>query len=188
MSVIAFIDPGSAKAGPGCAVAVFAYAHLVAAVFERTQSGRDLGLLRGLSRVVVERPVTQGSRTRAARPQDLMALSWAGALLAGALAGRSGCPIVELPASDADAVRGWKGSEPKPMQHARAWAVLSSAERDVLGGARVERTILAAREKGALDRWGKSGVAYYPKAFVEHNLLDAAAMGLTYLGRIERVG
>lgn len=187
------IDPG--VSGYGCACAAFAGGRLAASWFER--AGRSdphketppHGLVSiAFDVIIVERPVLQGDRTRAARPQDLMALAWEGAMLAGMYAGRDAARVIEWPASDTRDGRGWKGSEPKPVQHARLWRILDPDEREIIGGDRVGAAIMAAREKGALNRWGRPGASYYPRAFTEHNKLDAVALGATFLGRLERNG
>lgn len=174
MTSLLAIDPGVAA----CACAAFNDQRLVGVWFE--PASREALCDLAFDGVIVERPALQGDRTRAARPQDLMALAWHGAMLAGMFAGRDGAPVVELTPQE------WKGSEPKPVQHARLWGVLDDAERDVLGGAKTERAIFAARERGALNRWSRPGASYYPRAFVTHNLLDAAALGATYVGRLGR--
>jgi hypothetical protein len=183
MSSLLAIDPGVAA----CACAAFVDARLAHVWFERPCDAASLTEI-AFDEIIVERPALQGDRTRAARPQDLMALAWEGAMLAGMFAGRDGAAMISRPANDTRDERGWKGSEPKPVQHARLWAVLDAAERDVLGGSKTERIILAARERGALNRWSRPGASYYPRAFVTHNLLDAVALGATYLGRIVRTG
>jgi hypothetical protein len=132
----------------------------------------------GVDVIIVEQPQVD-RRTRTAVP-EVVALSWHGALLAGEFAGREAAPVVAVTPSE------WKGSEPKPQHHARLWEILSAEERRVLGGVATQRAILAARQKGALTRWSKPGAAYYPRAFVMHNLLDAAALGAWYTGRLER--
>jgi hypothetical protein len=195
MKTMIAIDPG--HAGRGNAVAQFEGERLVHTWFERTvtQSMKSVGYKHGavgrkvwegnrggLDLVLVERPEYQGQRSQAARPTDLMNLAWSGALLAGQFSGRDGCPIIELPPSV------WKGSESKPVNHKRLWAVLDAAEREVLGGLVTEKAIRAACVKGALARWGISGAACYPKSFDTHNLLDAAAIGCYFLGRLKKVG
>jgi hypothetical protein len=186
MNAILAIDPGVAV--PGCACAAFKDARLLGTWFERVRD-EPLACEIKFGRVIVERPVLQGDRTRAARPQDLMALAWEGAMLAGMYAGRDSTDLIAWPASDTkEHGRGWKGSEPKPVQHARLWAALDPAERLILGGDPVERAIMKAREKGALNRWSRPGASYYPRTFITHNLLDAVALGATYLGRIVRTG
>lgn len=82
----------------------------------------------------------------------------------------------------------WKGSEPKPQNHARLWDELTAAERAVLGGDATYRQIDKALEKGALCRWSMRGAEYYPRSFRTHNLLDAAALGCFHLGRLAKVG
>jgi hypothetical protein len=209
------IDPGSAGEGNACAL--YVGGELVGAWFARYQSALPWGQCAGvrLGTVVIERPAYQGARSDAARVQDLIALAWSGALLAGAYAGRDGAELVEHTPNDVrdprcprhgrmaprlvrDPVaaarvaarpctckRGWKGSEQKPVHHARLLEVLAPAELEVLGGGDTARRILAARQKGALDRWGKPGATYYG-AWTGHNLLDAAALGAYHLGRLGR--
>jgi hypothetical protein len=130
--------------------------------------------------IVVERPEYQGERTQSARPQDLIALAWAGARAAAYAAGESTAEIIELTPSK------WKGTEPKPIHHARLWAILSAPERAILGGDATGAAIEAAVERGAMSRWSKPGVAYYARSFKTHNLLDAAALGAHYLGRLPK--
>lgn len=188
MSTLLSIDPGFAGRGNACAV--FVDRVLVGVWFERVLTGtasrpapcaaKPGQVGSGLDLIIIERPEYQGARTLGARPQDLMGLAWSGAMLAGAFAGRDGAPIVEMTPTE------WKGTEPKPRQHARLWRALSDEEREVLGGEATERAIYAAREKGALNRWQRSGASYYQKKFDTHNLLDAAALGCTYLRRLEK--
>ncbi len=175
------IDPGSAGAGNACAA--FANGVISWAWFERASRATSGGAV-PFATVVVERPAYQGARSDAARVADLIDLAWSGALLAGAYAGRDGARLVEYTPAQ------WKGSVQKPIHHYRLWQVLTPAERLVLGGADTERRILAAREKGALDRWGKPGAAYYgsSKGATVHNLLDAAALGAYHLGRLTKGG
>jgi hypothetical protein len=208
------IDPG--HAGKGNACTAFQSATLVEAWFERVVPGGAPLIARpewesrrgAFLEVVVERPAYQGQRSDEARPIDLINLSWSGAMLAGAFLGRDGARLTEYTPNDVrdkdcpfhgrkaamsgrrfcTCSRGWKGSEHKPVHHKRLWGVLSKAERKVLGGPLTEKQIIAACEKGALDRWAKSGVKYYPKNFDMHNLLDSSALGCYHLGRLERVG
>lgn len=170
------IDPG--HAGEGNACAAFATSGRLGAVwFERRSA--NLAHDYHVNAVVVERPAYQGARSDAARVADLLNLAWSGALLAGAYAGRDGAELVEYTPAQ------WKGSEQKPIQHARLWRVLDAEERALLGGAATERRVLEAREKGALNRWSKPGATYYG-AWRGHNLLDAVALGCVHLGRLER--
>ena len=170
------IDPGVAA---GCAVALFYQGALAGVRFARARSAQVLDGL-GVTVVVVERPEYQGARSLASRVQDLLALSWEGAALAAWYAGRAGAELVELTPSQ------WKGSEPKPIHHARLWAQLTLSERAILGGDATGAAIERAVEKGALSRWARPGASYYPRAFVTHNQLDAVALGCHYLGRLPR--
>jgi hypothetical protein len=131
--------------------------------------------------VVVEQPEYQGERSDKAKTQVLLALAWHGAMLAGQFAGRDQAPIHAYP------VRAWKGSTAKPMHHHALWNVLSGGEQRLLGGMATKRAIDKACEKGALDRWRKEGVRYYPRTFETHNLLDAVALGMHHTGRFRIV-
>lgn len=215
--MILAIDPG--VAGEGCAVGV-AHPHSGAIEDVWFERPRPLdGAVRAtltrhaqrVTQVLVERPVYQGERSENARTQDLLDISWDGAMLAGMYAGRDQCPIVELPPSDTTDARcpvhggkkyrkreagledctcqrGWKGSEPKPLMHGRMWDVLTKRERGMLGGASTARMIESAIEKGGLSRWSKAGVDYYPKSWTMHNKLDVACMIGVYTNRVQRVG
>jgi hypothetical protein len=131
-----------------------------------------------VSTVVVERLQFRGM-VDLPRASRLIDMACAGYLAAGcALA--CGGELVELTPKQ------WKGEEHKPIHHARLWGVLMAKEKELLGGIDTSRTIAAAVEKGALDRWRRPGVSYYPAAFKTHNLLDAVALGCTYLGRLEK--
>lgn len=188
MNIIA-IDPGVHR----CACAAYAGGLLVEAWYETAQTF-ERGEAPAPSRavcyecgsrgdpprsdvIVIEQPQFD-ARTRSAQ-REVFLLGWHGALLAGSFAGRDQCPIV------AAEPREWKGSEPKPQHHARLWEELSATERRVLGGARTGELILSARRAGALARWAKPGAYYYGKNTV-HNLLDAAALGAWYAGRLEK--
>jgi hypothetical protein len=188
------IDPG--YAGKGNACAAFASGELAETWFERAvtfgpnkpppravdarkraQHARAAG---HFDEVVWEKP-QQDARSRAVPPEILISLTAAGALLAGAFAGRDGARIIEYRPSE------WKGSEPKPVMHRRMWKILSAAERRILGGDATDQAIRAAQEKGALRAWKIPGAACYPKAFDTHNILDAVALGCVHLGRLARV-
>jgi hypothetical protein len=184
MTGVLAIDPGYAGDGNACAWTWRGDLHDV--WFERY--GREPGDSRAtmaderaINAVVIERP-QQDARSYGVPPEVLIKLAWESALLAGAYAAINGAPLVELTPSE------WKGSEPKPQMHARLWAELLPVERELLGGERTGNTIFAAREKGARDRWGKPGVAYYPRAFKTHNLLDAVALAFVHGGRLEKRG
>lgn len=176
---VLFIDPDYGKDSKGCACVAFFDGVLTLAWFERP--GENKWVPYGLDEVVVEQP-QQDERSRPVPPAVLMRLSWDGALLAGLYAGRHGCSVQGWTPHQ------WKGSEPKSVQHARMWEVLEPSEREMLGGYATECAILAARRKGALKRWKPHASAYYPKSFNTADLLDAAAMGCTWLGRMRKVG
>lgn len=185
------IDPGYAGAGNACAA--FEAGVLVETWFEKAvtfaprapagpaRATRWAAAAGYFHEIVIERPQQDG-RSRGVPPDTLIRLAWAGALLAGAFAGRDGAPIVEYTPSE------WKGSEPKPVQHARLWTVLAEGERARLGGEATYRTIMAACEKGALKRWAIAGAACYPRSFTLHNILDAVALGCVHLGRLRKAG
>lgn len=178
-STLVAIDPGSA--GRGSAWAAFDARGVLRAVGFATAGTAAVVIAQlgpsAAARIVVERPAYQGARSRGAHVGDLINLAWDGAALAYLLAGRLRGDVTERTPAQ------WKGSEPKPRQHARAWRLLTYAERDVLGGDATHLAIERATERGALDRWKKPGVTYYPRAFIAHNLLDAVALGLVTLGR-----
>lgn len=163
--IILSIDPGVAES----AQALIQHERLIEVGF------RSLGawLWRGeaVDLVVVERPEYQGARSDAARTQDLLALSWAGAKAAYSV----GVEVREV------TPREWKGSTPKPVHHLRLWEdCLNDAERKLFAPD-TGRRIMQAAEKCAL-RPGKPGASYYGR-WDGHNLLDAAALGLAFVGR-----
>ena len=186
LSVIA-IDPGYAMRGEGCACAAVVHGELKTVWFARP-ADRVKGLpfakihvapITAVDSVVVEQP-QQDARSWGIPPATLIKLAWDGALLTGLYAGELGCSVVAVTPSQ------WKGSTPKPVAHGRMWEILTPAERAVLGGDDTAAKIAAAKRKGGLDRWGKPGVSYYPRAWDGHNLLDAAALALTYVGRLKK--
>ena len=180
--MIVAIDPGHAGEGNACALFDDG-GRLVRVWFERIHATRvwSTSMPRGVHvHVVVERPEYQGARTSGARPIDLMNLAWSGALLAGAVVGLGATLHERTPTQ-------WKGAEPKPRCHARLWEALDVEERRVLGGERTAAAIEAALEKGALRRWQIAGAACYGAKFTAHNLLDAAAIGCTFLGRMRKI-
>ncbi len=189
MTALVAIDPGYAEAGKGCACAAFVDGRLVEVWFERPVTFKAAPeprprthVVRGAFDLVLIEALGERGPGDGVKVGTLVKLAWNGALLAGSFAGRDQCPIVALTPKE------WKGSEPKPAHHWRLWAALDASERKVLGGTCTERAIAAAREKGALSRWSRPGAAYYPRAFDTHNLLDAAALGATYLGRLAKLG
>lgn len=168
MTSVLAIDPGAET----CACVTFAEGVLVHADFTIETSGP-------LREVVVER-MQADERTRHVDVRHVLACQFMGALCAGLAAGRTGAVVTWYTPTE------WKGTEPKPLQHARLWEVLTDTERVVLGGGATLRAINAAVEKGALRRWKISGAECYPRSFKGHNLLDAASLGCVHLGRLER--
>jgi hypothetical protein len=172
------IDPGYEKKGGGCACARALCGTLEDVWFARAS---DVEGVEPVDHVIVEQP-QQDARSWGVPPAVLIKLAWEGAALAGLYAGASGaqlhCPTVSE----------WKGGEKKPAHHARLWAVLTPAERAVLGGDATHRVIKAACEKGALCRWKLPSDQLYPSSFKTHNLLDAAALLMWALGRLTKEG
>ena len=175
------IDPGYARRGQGCAVALFEEGLLCALGFARpdTVPLRDFAP-RAASEVVWECPQVD-ARTRSATPH-VVQLAAVGGTLAGMYAGACACRAVAIPPTT------WKGATPKPVHHARMWRALCSAEQTMLGGAETRERIEQAARSGALDRWGKPGASYYPVTWDTHNLLDAVGLGLWRLRRVDRDG
>ena len=181
------IDPGYAKRDHGCACAYGTESLGLCDVWfeRRTDRPRDIPIL---TDVAVEMP-QQDERSRAIPPAVLMALSWEGAALAYRYAAKPNARIHELTPSE------WKGSEPKPAQHARLLKVLGEEELDAIAVSRgafaraadVRAYVLAALDKGARDRWRKRGVEYYPARSITHNLLDAVAIWATIMGRFRKL-
>lgn len=131
--------------------------------------------------ILVERPIfrAQDARYRQVSPQTLIDLAWSAARAAYSLAGSNARKVVELTPQE------WKGTEPKPVQHARLLEVLSDAELALVGGEDTRYRVLASQRKGALDRWSRPGVSYYGR-WTGHNVLDAVALALTYVGRLAK--
>lgn len=180
------IDPGYAKRGKGCACAMLDGGELVSVWYARPGhwargdiDERAAFVEHDVHRVIVEQPQQDG-RSWDIPPSVLMRLSWDGALLAGLYAGALGAAVIPRTPS------AWKGSTPKPVQHCALWDLLTVHERALLGGPETEKRLLAARRKGALERWRKPGASYYPSSFHEHNLLDAVALGAIEIGRMKK--
>lgn len=176
MSDLFAIDPGVRQ----CAVAVAANSNLV-----DTRMVPSHEMPRPSSPycdVILEKPQADG---RSMTTDDAIALTEAGANLARAVAGREH-------SVRAVTVREWKGGVPKPIHHARLWAVLTDAERDILGGLATARAIQLACERGAVDRWAKDGKLFYRARElptvdglkITHDILDAAALLMFGLGRL----
>jgi hypothetical protein len=176
MASILYIDPGVCDVQrkgvklriDGCACAHFVDG-LATSVFFAAECGPQAG---AFDLVVIERPHIRGNSTP--NPQDIVDLAWDGAALAYSL----GAPVSwYLPQQ-------WKGGIPKPAFHRRMWPHLSAAERRLFPAETLD-VIKAAAQKGALDKWARSGADYYPKRFRTHNLLDAIGIGLYDLGRYD---
>lgn len=181
MRTLLAIDPGYAARGQGCACAAFVDQRLYSVWFERPPQPNpvdsDLECLLDFGLVVVEKPQADG-RTRGIDPSVVIELAWVGAALGGMYSGRDGCGL------KGTLVSAWKGSVPKPVHHKRLWQRLDGNERAVLGGLKTLEAIERACTKGALERWSKPGTRYYSASFTTHNLLDAAALGMHELGRL----
>lgn len=161
------IDPGASS----CAFALFTERVLCCVWFAETPVDCVV------HEVVVER-MQADERTRHIDVRHLLACQASGMRAAGVAEGR-GARFTSLSPTE------WKGSEQKPIQHARMWdRVLGPPEREALGGANTRAMIERALEKGASRRWRISGAECYPRAWPGHNLLDAAALGCVYLGRM----
>ncbi len=133
--------------------------------------------------VIWERPQCDG---RDFTVDDAIAVTAAGATLAGRIAGRTGTIREVTP-------REWKGSIPKPVHHSRLWRILTDAERALLGGGATSVAIVDACERGAADGWAKPGARYYRVRelatvgglLIDHNILDAVALLMFGLGRLK---
>lgn len=178
-SILVAIDPGFAKRGQGCAVAVFRDGRLVDSGFERPERAAPLRWPPPASvRVVWECPQVD-ARTRVSVPA-IVQLAAVGGTLAGMYAGANAThaePVSPL---------AWKGAVAKPVAHGRMWALLDERERTLLGGDATLAAIEAAKRAGALSRWSKPGAAYYAASWTMHNVLDAVGIGLWALGRVMR--
>jgi len=175
------IDPGYGRKTGGNACAGVVGGTLIAAWFERPEHFLHIVEKGDYGYVIAEQPQQDG-RSWEVPPAVLISLAWQGALLAGLYAGAAGAQLLDPTVTE------WKGSENKVPMHRRLWRILTPAERLVLGGMETERAIAAAVEKGALCRWSKSGAELYPSKFTTHNLLDAAALLMVALGRLEKIG
>jgi hypothetical protein len=167
------IDPGAET----CACVAFVNDRITAAGFALPP---DWVPVPGAPCVVVVERMQADERTRHVDVRHVLACQWNGAFCAAYLSGRTGAAVQWYTPTE------WKGSEPKPVQHARLWDILDDAERAVLGGPPTLATIQKAVDKGAARRWKIAGADCYPRKFVTHNLLDAAALGCTHIGRMEK--
>jgi hypothetical protein len=184
MTVLA-IDPGFARSGKGCALALSdASKHLTwtgwaRPILETHFAPIDLTQVpfsSGPDIVVWEVPQLDG------RSEDkvatLIELMHQGSLVAMQVACEFDATLAELTPTQ------WKGSEPKPQAHARMWRALTAAERKLLGGDATWREIDEACERGALERWKRPGASYYRRGWTQHNILDACQLNLTYTRRL----
>lgn len=167
--MILSIDPGSAKPGPACAY--FKDGRLFHVEFSYRPTGA------GVRTVIVERLETRGAAD-VSRFKTLVDMAWCGAIAAGYAAAFHDAQIIEVTPFQ------WKNNEPKPTNHKRLWKALSPAERLILGGEATGQIIEHAVTKGALSKWRVTGAECYPKGFKTHNLLCAAAIGASHLGRM----
>lgn len=175
-AAILAIDPGYARKSKGCACAYVVGADVKRVWFERPANAVRGWPLTPLHYIVWERPEVR-VRSNGARPipaEHLIELAAVGAELAG----RYGC--AHGLACEAVKPSIWKGSIPKPTHHRNLWCSLDPASREVLGGEATAAEIEAAVERGALDRWGRAGVSYYPRGWDGHNLLDAVALAFAF--------
>lgn len=174
MSRIIAIDPGFAAKGQGCACAALVGGALVRVWFARYDGTcrAAVAALRSTAqadRVVWEIPQFD-RRSRAIDPTNLIKLAEAGAGLANRYAQHLGAAVVAMTPT------AWKGGQEKPKHHHHLWQSLDLDEQEILGGAATAAAIEAACEKGAACRW-RPGTEWYPRGFLAHNLLDAAALG-----------
>lgn len=138
------------------------------------------------SRAVVEIP--ERVNVAGVQPDDLIRVAVAGARMAErCVRGAPGTVLEVRPAE-------WKGSVPKPICHSRMWAKLDDSEIDLLGGMKTGYAIKLACDRGAADRWKKDGKRYYRArelstvdgTKITHDILDAVALGMWYVGRYAR--
>ena len=160
------IDPGYAKRGQGSACAYFVGRTLTAVWFARCPPPLPPDAW-NWAKVVWEQPQVD-QRTRIA-VVEIVRLAAEGGTLAGYYAGLRRAEVVPVTPSS------WKGSVPKPINHASLWKALQPDER-ALFPPDTEARIQRAVEKGALERWKRPGAVYYG-TWDAHNLLDAVGIG-----------
>lgn len=173
------IDPGYAKHGDGCAVALFSARKRLAAwwfVRSRDWDNDDPEIPQGstIQEVVWEEPQFDGRATPATMIASIH-LAAEGGTLAGLYAGAYGAHVIPRTPQE------WKGSEHKPPMHARLWDKMLPSER-ALFPSTTGSIITATCRAGGLDRWRKSSAEYYPRNFELHNILDAVALGRRTIG------
>jgi hypothetical protein len=125
------------------------------------------------ARAIVERPQKDG---RVMSVETVIDLSTCAALAGGSFL-QAGAELVEVTPWL------WKGVEPKAQMHYRAWNVLTTAEQILLGAGAYDE-VIEARKRGALARWAPHRNAYYAEKSRTPDKLDAACLGLWYLGRL----
>jgi hypothetical protein len=172
------IDPGNEGGLGVCACAAFERRKLVALWFQ-SYSGPLIGttwgdtqyphgLYPGLFDAALEVPMIypQGHE----RPNDLIKLGIAGALLAASLGPRE---LTQYTPAE------WKGQKAKPACHLILWEKLTPEER-ALFPEDTEMRIMRGVEVNA-PRMYKQPLRNY--SFKAHNLLDACAIGFHHMGR-----
>lgn len=166
------IDPGNKEQDGVCACALFSRTKLVALLRLNYRSARDIALLTNRAHkhdVALEVPMIypQGHD----RPNDLIQLGIAGALVAAAFAPYN--IFVYTPAQ-------WKGQKAKPACHLIMWEKLAPAERSLFKADTEQRI----RKGVAINapRMYKQPLKNY--AFDAHNDLDATGIGRFHMGLI----
>ena len=162
------IDPGNKGESGECAVAVFDKRVLISVHFQRFDDVHA-GTFGVHAVVCLEVPeIYPGGHQR---PNDIVKLGIAGALLAGAMRPRE---LILLTPHQ------WKGNQAKPVCHHFLWQQLTAEERKLFPKGTGERIA-----KGIADnapRMYAQPLKNY--GFKANNLLDAAAIGAKHLGRI----
>jgi hypothetical protein len=165
------IDPGYARSGHGCALAFFDCGNLRGIGYARDDDSLKLLRIPPVDLVIWEEP--QFDRRSMVNPGNIVHLAGVGGVVAGWIAGYIGARIESVTPSV------WKGSVPKPIHHKRVWSSLDSTAQALLGGDAAKADIDRAVLLGASSRWANDGAAYYKTAkVVDHNILDAVALGL----------
>jgi hypothetical protein len=177
MSTLIAIDPGNKKQSGECATAIYKNSRLFWVGFayplHNITTAPD-------TRVVVERPqlyprdVKRWTKERiCAVANDLINLAMSGGLVAGRFRGEG----VHMPTP-----REWKGQISKPQQHALLWQLLDSEERALFPSDTYKRIQIGIEANAPYFR---QPLKKY--GFATGNLLDAAALGATELGRFDKI-
>jgi hypothetical protein len=156
------IDPGEHRS----ACAVFDAKELVS--LEWIKPGEVWPGVDMIDQAVVEKPRLYPGHPR---PGNILNLGWGGALVVGALR----CLVHEFEPSQ------WKGSVKKPQHHMRVWMKLDPLERALFPAGTEVRIA-----KGLKRLMKTRKVTGY--SFEAHNLLDACALGMFFLGRTPKGG